>query len=88
MQTFKQYFFDYFDLIGEFQPCPHCGKHFNMNASHLNILYPKFKDFLVVKNRLDPAGILTNTFLANLFKGINAHAYSYTVHLLCMCAVF
>ena len=66
--TFQQYFFDYFDLIGEFQPRPHWGKHFNMNASHLKTLYPKFKDFLAVKNRLDPFGILTNAFLGNLFK--------------------
>ena len=66
--TFKEYFFDYFDLIGGFQPRPHWGKNFRLNRSHLTTLYPKFKDFLAVKNRLDPSGILTNTFLGNLFK--------------------
>ena len=66
--TFQQYFFDYFDLIGEFQPRPHWGKHFNMNASHLKTLYPKFKDFLAVKDHLDPSGILTNTYFDHLFK--------------------
>ena len=66
--TFKEYFFDYFDLIGEFQPRPHWGKNFRLNRSHLMTLYPKFQDFLAVKDRLDPSGILTNTFLENLFK--------------------
>ena len=66
--TFKEYFFDYFDLIGEFQPRPHWGKNFNLNQTHLATLYPKFKDFLIIKDRLDPSGILTNTFLGNLLK--------------------
>ena len=67
-ETFKQYFFDYFDLIGEFQPRPHWGKHFSLNASNLITLYPKFKDFLAVKDHLDPSRILTNTFFEHLFK--------------------
>ena len=66
--TFQQYWFDYFDLIGEFQPRPHWGKHFRLNSSHLVNIYPKFKNFLDIKNRLDPSGILTNAFLGNLFK--------------------
>ena len=67
-ETFKEYFFDYFDLIGEFQPRPHWGKNFNLNTSHLTTIYPKFQDFLTVKKRLDPSGIFTNAFLGNLFK--------------------
>ena len=74
--TFKQYFFDYFDLIGEFQPRPHWGKHFDMNATRLNTVYPKFKDFLAVKNRLDPAGVFTNTFLENLFRESDSKAHA------------
>ena len=66
--TFTQYFFDYFNLIGEFKPRPHWGKHFTMNASHLNDLYPKFEDFLEVRDRLDPLKIFTNTFFEHLFK--------------------
>ena len=67
-KTFKQYFFDYFDLISEFQPRPHWGKHSKLNPSHLATLYPKFKDFLAIKNHLDPSGILTNTFLKSWFQ--------------------
>ena len=66
--TFKQYFFDYFDLIGKFQPRPHWGKNFKLNTSHLETIYPKFKDFLSIKKRLDPSGIFTNAFLGNFFK--------------------
>ena len=73
---FKQYFFDYVDLIGEFQPRPHWGKHFNMNASRLNTVYPKFKDFLTIKNRLDPASVFTNAFLENLFRESESKAHT------------
>ena len=73
---FKQYFFDYVDLIGEFQPRPHWGKHFNMNASRLNTVYPKFKDFLAIKNRLDPASVFTNAFLENLFRESESKAHT------------
>ena len=66
--TFNRYFFDYFDLIGEFQPRPHWGKNFKLNTSHLETIYPKFKDFLSLKKRLDPTGIFTNAFLGNFFK--------------------
>ena len=66
--TFREYFFDYFDLIGGLQPRPHWGKNFQMNISHLITLYPKFQDFLALKDRMDPSSILTNTFLGNLFK--------------------
>ena len=66
--TSQQYFYDYFDLIGEFKPRPHWGKNFQLTTNHLPVLYPKFKEFLTVKKRLDPSGILTNKFLGNLFK--------------------
>ena len=66
--TFKEYFFDYFDLIGKFQPRPHWGKNFNLNQSRLTTIYPKFKDFVAIRDRLDPSGVLTNTFLGSLFK--------------------
>ena len=71
-KTYEQYFFEYFDMIGEFQPRPHWGKHFKLNPNHLATIYPKFKNFLAVKNRLDPSGIMTNTFLGNLFKEVNS----------------
>ena len=71
-KTYEQYLFEYFDMIGEFQPRPHWGKHFKLNPNHLATIYPKFKNFLAVKNRLDPSGIMTNTFLGNLFKEVNS----------------
>ena len=71
-KTYEQYFFEYFDMISEFQPRPHWGKHFKLNPNHLATIYPKFKNFLAVKNRLDPSGIMTNTFLGNLFKEVNS----------------
>ena len=71
-KTYEQYFFEYFD-IWEFQPHSHWGKHFKLNRNHLAIIYPKFKNFLAVKNHLNPTGIMANicTFLGNLFKEVN-----------------
>ena len=67
-EIFKQYFFGYFDFISELQPRPHWGKHYNLSSSHLAVIYPKFKEFVQVKKRLDPSGIFTNAFLGRLFK--------------------
>ena len=58
--TFKEYFFDYFNLIGGFQPCSNVGKNFRLNRSYVTTLYHRFKDFLVIKDGFNSSGILTN----------------------------
>ena len=70
--TYEQYFFDYSDLIGKFQPRPHWGKYFKLNLTQLTTLYPRFKDFLALKNRLDPSGTLTNMYFENLFNNVDS----------------
>ena len=70
--TYEQYFFDYFDLIGNFQPRPHWGKYFKLNLTQLTTLYPRFKDFMALKNRLDPSGTLTNLYFENLFNSVES----------------
>ena len=69
-EMYKQYYYDYFNLLftASYKPRLHWGKHFNLTASQMNVLYPRFKDFLAVKEWLDPAGIFTNIFLKNLFQ--------------------
>ena len=66
--TYEQYFFDYSNLISEFQPRPHLGKYFKLNRTLLTTLYPRFNDFLALKNRLDPSGTLMNVYFENLFN--------------------
>ena len=69
-ETYQQYYSGYFNLLftAGYQPRLHWGKVFNLTASQVNVLYPRFKDFLAVKERLDPIGIFTNFFLKNLFQ--------------------
>jgi len=66
-ETFNQYFYDFFDLITAYHPRPHWGKNFNLTKSYLSVVYPKYEDFIVAKQRLDPSGIFTNSFLRTLF---------------------
>lgn len=69
-ESYNQYFHGYYDLLCEagYQPRLHWGKTFNLTARQMSIIYPKYKDFLAIKDRLDPSGIFTNLFLKDLFK--------------------
>jgi len=42
---------------------PHWGKLHYRDAGSLRKAYPKFDDFLAVRNRLDPARVFTNGYL-------------------------
>ena len=70
--TFKEYFFEYFNLIGRFQPYSNWCKNFRLSRSHLTTLNPKFKAFLAIKDRLNLSGILTNTFLGNYLNNMKS----------------
>lgn len=42
---------------------PHWGKLHTLDAADLRTRYPRFDDFLAVRSRLDPGGLLRNTHL-------------------------
>ena len=42
---------------------PHWGKLHTRSADDLRALYPRFDDFLAVRRRLDPGGLLRNPHL-------------------------
>jgi len=69
-KTYRQYYDGYFNLLftAGHHPRLHWGKYFNLTTSQINVLYPKYKDFLAIKDHLDPSGIFTNVFLKNLFS--------------------
>lgn len=61
----------YFEAIEEvfqyYDGRPHWGKMHTMTPDKLEKVYPKFNDFLTIRSRLDPNGMLLNGYLRRLF---------------------
>lgn len=45
---------------------PHWGKEHHLDAATLRARYPRFDDFLAVRDRLDPARVFSNPYLARV----------------------
>ena len=60
-----------FDLIEpilqKFQGRPHWGKMHTMNSAQLSVLYPKWNDFMLIRQQLDPTEKFLNPYLESLF---------------------
>jgi len=56
----------YFDLVSnvmaDYEGRPHWGKRNPLDADALRKLYPRFDDFLGVRDRLDPGGVFANDY--------------------------
>ena len=50
-------------IVAEHQGRPHWGKLHTLDASRLRDLYPRFDDFLAVRDRLDPQRLFANDYL-------------------------
>jgi L-gulonolactone oxidase len=50
-------------IAGEVGGRPHWGKLHGLAAGALHARYPRFDEFLAVRDRLDPAGVLGNAYL-------------------------
>lgn len=46
---------------------PHWGKLHTLNGGQLDAIYPRWKDFLAVRQELDPEGRMLNPYLKGLF---------------------
>ncbi|HEX8727843.1 MAG TPA: D-arabinono-1,4-lactone oxidase, partial [Ktedonobacterales bacterium] len=46
---------------------PHWGKMHTLTAETLAMRYPRWQDFLRVRQRLDPQGVFLNDYLRRLF---------------------
>ncbi|MFO1466358.1 MAG: D-arabinono-1,4-lactone oxidase [Steroidobacteraceae bacterium] len=76
----QYYEMDYHEYFAQIEPIfwkydgrPHWGKLHSLNARLLAPLYPKWKDFLAVRESLDPGGKFLNAHLHSIF-GIDAGA--------------
>ena len=56
-------------VLRRFQGRPHWGKLHSLGAAQLRELYPRFDDFLALRQELDPQGRLLNDHLKRLFIG-------------------
>lgn len=70
-QFYKQDYHAIFDLVEpilqKYQGRPHWGKLHSMSAASLRELYPKWDDFMVLRQQLDPQQKWLNAYLKELF---------------------
>ncbi|MEI4270448.1 D-arabinono-1,4-lactone oxidase [Klenkia sp. LSe6-5] len=57
------YFATFGQLAGEVGGRPHWGKEHDLDAAVLAERYPRFGEFVAVRDRLDPTGTLSNAYL-------------------------
>jgi FAD/FMN-containing dehydrogenase len=60
------YFAAFEAIVAEHDGRPHWGKLHSLGADALRSLYPRFEDFLAVRDRLDPDRRFTNAYLRHL----------------------
>ena len=54
-------------ILQRYQGRPHWGKMHSLNAGQLRMLYPKWDDFMQLRERLDPEKKFLNPYLQQLF---------------------
>ncbi len=59
----RRYFAAFEAIVAEHGGRPHWGKQHSLDAARLADLYPRFGDFLALRDRLDPARVFTNPYL-------------------------
>jgi len=55
------------DVLGAAEGRPHWGKMHRLGAAELTPRYPRYADFVALRDELDPAGVFTNPYLDRLF---------------------
>lgn len=72
-QYYKQDYKEFFRLaepvFRKYQGRPHWGKLHTLGAADFRQLYPRFEDFLKVRERVDPRGRLLNDHARQIFLG-------------------
>ena len=62
-RTRPRYFAAFEAIVAEHGGRPHWGKMHTLDAARLRQLYPRFDDFVAVRDRLDPGRVFTNPYL-------------------------
>jgi FAD/FMN-containing dehydrogenase len=70
---YQAYFADLEPILRAYGGRPHWGKKHTLLAAELRPLYPCWEQFQHIRQRLDPQGLLLNTYLRDLF-GIDQEA--------------
>jgi FAD-linked oxidoreductase len=60
---YREYFSDFASIAGEVGGRPHWGKLHDLSADSLRGRYPRFDDFLRVRDDVDPRRVFTNAYL-------------------------
>jgi L-gulonolactone oxidase len=64
-----EYFLAVEEIMREFGGRPHWGKEHSLGAGELRALYPRFDDFVSLRERLDPDRLFVNPYLARVLGG-------------------
>ncbi|MFC6903589.1 D-arabinono-1,4-lactone oxidase [Halalkalicoccus tibetensis] len=68
----EEYFEDIEPIFREYDGRPHWGKNHTLRAPELSELYPEWDRFQEVRRELDPEGVFTSEYLADLLGGVAA----------------
>jgi len=64
---FSPYFQALEKILKQYEGRPHWGKMHTMNKAEVQAAYPRLRDFVDVRNRLDERGIFLNEYMHHLF---------------------
>jgi L-gulono-1,4-lactone dehydrogenase len=59
----RRYFAAFESIVAEYQGRPHWGKMHTLETDQLRRLYPRFDDFVRIRDRLDPGSTFDNAYL-------------------------
>ena len=65
-ENFRAYFDAVEPIFWKYEGRPHWGKLHTLDASRLEALYPRWRDFQEVRRALDPSGRLVNPHVGKL----------------------
>lgn len=61
------YFQAFERIVADYQGRPHWGKLHTLGADELRAVYPRFDDFLAVRDRVDPGRVFGNPYTRRVF---------------------
>jgi L-gulonolactone oxidase len=64
---YEPFFRDVEDILRAYDARPHWGKIHHRHADELRGLYPRFSDFLAMRERLDPNRVFENAYTKQVF---------------------
>jgi L-gulonolactone oxidase len=64
---YEPFFRDVEDILRAYDARPHWGKIHHRHADELRALYPRFSDFLAMRERLDPNRVFENAYTKQVF---------------------